>query len=315
MALAALADQFSARTTSTDAAIGIEPAFFYALFRAGVPANEKALYRVDPKAVEGVWEQALKQGVIPAALRTRLSEAKEAFGQIAWRQLLEAPAMAGLSSFKELIALSLSDSARQQQIADLYVRHRQDLPAFWVQVKETLGETTAKRLMFDGQLAYLTLNNAPMIAKLHAASGEGGLTDSLQLVARGFYRAANWAEIIEDDALPPEISGADDAEKRSNYAELLAAQIRLSFPTATVAQMVLDEQTPLSSADLRTAVHAFLMEHESSFEIGRQPIAQYVASHDLDMRPHGRGRDHPHPARLPDHAGRPVDEQPAAAEH
>src|SRR5215210_2349819 len=44
VALAALADQFSARTAGTNGAAPIPQAFFYALFRAGLPANEDTLH-------------------------------------------------------------------------------------------------------------------------------------------------------------------------------------------------------------------------------------------------------------------------------
>lgn len=47
VALAALADQFSAKSKAGRGAAGIEPPVFYALLRAGIGANEDALYQVD----------------------------------------------------------------------------------------------------------------------------------------------------------------------------------------------------------------------------------------------------------------------------
>ena len=65
VALAALSDQFSARTTDpAGVAPAIPQAFFYALFRAGLPANEDTLYHTDAKTLEAVWKNALEQGVI-----------------------------------------------------------------------------------------------------------------------------------------------------------------------------------------------------------------------------------------------------------
>ena len=69
VALAALADQFSAGTEGRGGT-GIEPSFFYALFRAGLPANDQSVYRTDPAAIEGIWAGAVKQGVIPRRCRT-----------------------------------------------------------------------------------------------------------------------------------------------------------------------------------------------------------------------------------------------------
>ena len=80
MALAALADQFSAMTAiaagRADAveiagaadvvnAAPIPPQFFYALFRAGLPANPDTLFQADASTLESIWKQAATQGVIP----------------------------------------------------------------------------------------------------------------------------------------------------------------------------------------------------------------------------------------------------------
>ena len=285
VALAAFAEQFSAKTGAANANTRIEPAFFYALLRSGVPANEASIYRMDPKTVEGIWNQALKQGVLPSSLRGRLPEAMKQFHRMAAQQLLEGPALAGLSSFKDILAISLSDEGQKQKMADLYARHGHDPASFWKQVQATLGDQTTSRLKLDGQLAYLTLNNASLIRKLHAAAGRNGLNDTSQLPVQGFHRAAKWREAIGGDPIPPEIPGKDDNERRGRYAELLAAQVRLSFPTAAVAEMVKAGETPAGAAEVRNRVHAFLTEHAGEFEIGMQPVAQYVARNHLQAAP------------------------------
>ena len=282
VALAALADQFSARTEAPRDRGRIEPPFFYALFRSGLPANEVAIYRTDTKTVENIWKQALQQGIIPVALQDRLPEAVEQFQQMATRQLLEGPALAGVSSFKELLTASLAND-QQQQFASLYTRYADDRAKLWEAVGGAFGETTANRLKLDGQLAYLTLNNAPLISKLHTAAGQNGLSDTLQLVGAGFHRAATWRQAIAIDPVPPEIPGRDAAEKRERYANLLAAQVRLSFPTAVMAQLVKSGETPAGSPEVRNGVHAFLSQHQGEFEIGMQPVAQYVARNNVQV--------------------------------
>ena len=49
----------------------IPQAFFYALFRAGLPANEDTLYHADARTLEAVWKKAAEQGVIPEPQPTR----------------------------------------------------------------------------------------------------------------------------------------------------------------------------------------------------------------------------------------------------
>lgn len=286
VALAALADQFSARTIDANGSTAIAQPFFYALFRAGLPANEAAIFRTDTGTVEAIWKQAVKQGVIPEALREYMPAALERFQQLAARQLLEGAPLAGASSFKEILALSLGDDVQKQcQVADLYTRHTNDLPAFWRAIEGAFGDAAAKQLRLDGQLAYLTLNNAALIRKLRAAAGQDGLTDTSQLTALGFYRAAKWREAVGDDSVPPEIPGKDDIVRRDRYADLLAAQVRLSFPTEVLAQMVKSGDTTLAADNQRDQVHTFLMEHREKFEIGMQPVEQYVKRNNLQVAP------------------------------
>lgn len=283
VALAALADQFGARTGADGADERIEAPFFYALFRAGLPANEAALYRTDPKTVEGIWNQALQQGVIPSALADRLPAAVRQFQDVAARQLLTGPALVGASSFQELLATSLDGEDQRRQFAELYTLHGNDPARLWEEVRGAFGEATANRLQLDGQLAYLTINNAPLIGKLHAAAGRDGLRDVSQLVEKGLYRAPEWQRHLGSDPVPSEIPGKDATEKRARYADLLAAQVRLSFPTAVVAQMVKGGETPVASEDVGERVHTFLTQHAGQFEIGMQPFGQYVARNNLQV--------------------------------
>lgn len=270
MALASLADQFGA------CAGQIEPALFYALFRAGIPANEAALYRTPPATVEAVWRQALAQNVIPAELGPRLEAAREQFERIATERLLDGPPPVGVSPLKALLAPTL-DSKQQRAFSELQSKHREDPAKLWSSAKAAFGDSAVDRLRIDGKLAYLTLNNAPLIASLHEAVGAAGVTDTAQLVAAGFHRPQQWRSVIGADSVPHEIPGANAIEKQDRYAELLAAQLRLSHPTAVLAQMVKDGETPVAGARLRNRVHAFLSANQGRFEIGMQPIGQFVA--------------------------------------
>jgi hypothetical protein len=282
VALGALADQFGARTRGAAGTPVIEPALFYALFRAGMPADEQALYQADLRSVATVWKQAIDEGVVPRTLEARVPEALERFRRLAAERALDGPALAGVSPLRELLSVSLG-SADHRPFAELHVRHRDDPGEFWKAVRGAFGETVEKRLRLDGQLAYLTLNNAPLIGKLHAAAGPRGLADSAALVQGNYHRAATWRALLGADPIPPEIPGRDDAEKRGRYAEVLAAQVRLSFPTAVVAQMVGTGETPLAAPGLASQVQAFLAAHQGQFEIGTQPVGQFVTRHGVEV--------------------------------
>lgn len=285
VALAALADQFSIATNTADGG-PIDAPYYYALFRSGVPANPSAVYSTPPKTVEAIWQRAAVEGVIPAPLKDRIPAMVEQFQKVAAEQMLAAAPLAGVSSLKELLTAALPDNeAQRRTFTNLYVRFGDDPDTLWEQVKGNLGEATSRRLRLTGQLAFLTLNNAPLIGKLHAAAGSGGITSPPQLVTAGFHKEAKWRQAIGADAIPPGIPGRNDAEKRNNYAALLAAQVRLSFPTAVVSQLVAAGETPVTAADARNKVTAFLSEHDGKFEIGMQPITQYLARNQLQVDP------------------------------
>jgi Neuraminidase-like domain/Salmonella virulence plasmid 28.1kDa A protein len=294
VAIAALADQFSTNTAGTGDSI--HPALFYTLFRAGLPANEDAIYQINAKTAESVWKQGIKQGLIPATLEAQLPQALERFKTLAVQRTLDAPAIAGVSSLKEMLTNSrITETTQQQQFVRLYAQHQENLPQFWEAVQQNFGAPVAQRLRVDGQLGYLTRNNVRLIQQLHQSiAGTTGITNPLSLIENGYYQAEKWQTLLTDAIIPSEIPGTTDAEKRSNYAEVMAAQMRLSYPTAVVAQMVIkdNDETPLSKIDNETPankaarkllISKFLMAEQGKFEIGLQPIEQYARQNNVQI--------------------------------
>ena len=205
------------------------------------------------------------------------------FQLLAAERALDSRAPAGVSTLKEMLSVSLGDdAAKQNKFAEIYSLRQGDPLQFWEAVRGAFGESTERRLRLDGRLGYLTLNNAPLIRKLHDAAGRDGLTDIASLARGGYYRAEKWRQLIGDGAIPSEIAGENDEEKRSRYAEVLAAQMRVSFPTAVVAQMVKSGETPVA-VGVADQVHAFLSQHQGKFEIGMQPVGQYLARNNLQL--------------------------------
>jgi len=273
VALVSLADLFSAGAQNIDAA------FFYALFRAGVAVNENALYRTEVKSAAAIWQRAIEKGVIPAALKQGIPAAAKSFQALAEKRVLDAPAPAGLSSLKEMLSISLGDdAAKHAKFAQIQASFAGDPKKFWQEVNTAFGEAGEKRLRLDGQLGHLTLNNAKLIGRLHAEAGRTGLPGAAALVQSGYYRADKWRNHVDAVPIPPQIPGADDKEKRANYAEMLAAQVRLSFPTAAVSHMVKQGETEVGAA---SKVSEFLAAHHDKFDIGRQPVELYIAKNKL----------------------------------
>lgn len=264
----------------------IPPVFFYALFRSGLPANEDTLYHVDAKTLEGVWKKAAEQGVIPNDQVKEIPALIQRFRTLSAQKLLTGPALVGASSLKDMLTASRLNDAKQQQFVELYAAHRTDMKAFWDAATNAFGAETAKRLQLDGKLGFLTINNAPLMQELHKVSGDNGLTDPLQLAQRGYHRKEKWdALLTKNISIPKEIPGETPEVKRANYADYLAAQVRLSYPTAAVAEMVKSGALPLTGTpkSVSNQVYTFLTEHQGMFEIGVQPIQQYIARNKLNV--------------------------------
>ena len=231
--------------------------------------------------MQRVWREALSQGVIAPTLEAEIPAATAAYAELSAQQLLSTPAPLAVSPLTDLLGLAGLGQEQQHRFAELYVEYRTDLPKFWGIVAKNFGDDVSRRLQVNGKIAQLTLNNAPLIEQLHRIGGNGGLSDPVQLAAVGLHRAAQWRQLIGPETpIPDTIPGETPEERRANYADFLAAQIRLSYPTAAVAHMV---QVGELKVDSPLEVHAFLTEHQGQFEIGVQPVEQYIARRNLEV--------------------------------
>ena len=124
------------------------------------------------------------------------------------------------------------------------------------------------------QPAGAALNNAPLMQRLQNVGGDAGLTDPVQLAAAGLHRPSEWLKLLDAGTpIPDSIPGDTVDEKHANYSEYLATQVRLSYPTAAVAHMVGAGDLKVDAPD---AVHDFLTAQQGKFEVGVQPIEQFV---------------------------------------
>jgi hypothetical protein len=284
VAMAALADQFSQIQTDDATPASIPSAFYYASFRAGLPSNPDTFYQADVATIERVWTQAIKQGVIPADLQGQVAAALQVFQKLGGQKILTAPALVGVSSIKEMLTASgVSEPRQQQQFAQLYTTTRTEMPTFWKAVEEAFGQERTQRMKVNGKLCFLTINNAPLIQTLHSAAGANGVSDPLQLAQMGFHRAEKWNALLRAETpIPGEVPGSTPQVRRTNYADYLAAKVRLSYPTASVAELVKSGDLKV---DIPDQVEKFLTEHDGKFVIGMQAVEQYIAQNKLQVDP------------------------------
>ena len=304
VAMRAIADQLSEITapaagTSTSSAdtgrtqvwpvptASLRPEFYYALFRAGLPANPDGLFQASPATVQAIWQQAATTGVIPRALAKEVPAATASFQAISAARSLSAAPPAGVSTLGEMLQPTLPEAVQQEQFARLYAQYQGDWTGFWPAVEQTLGAGPASQLKLMGQLFYLTVNNQPLVAALTEAEAGRPLTSAVDLATRGYYDPAKWAPLI-GASIPAGIPGADADEQAGNYARLLAAQVRVAYPTAVLADQVKRNILPVAgTADTAAGVADFLSSHQGDFEIGVEPVEAFIARNGLTGTPAG----------------------------
>ena len=280
VAMASLAAQLS----QAQPAAGIHPAFYYALFRAGLAADPGTLYRTQPASLERIWAQSISRGVIPRNLQEQIPAAVRGFTSVRAASVITAPPLVGVSSLGDLLTVTFGEGTEShRRFADIYAGCQGDPAQMWAQVDEAFGAQTGARLRLTGQLAYLTVNNGPLISALFQAAGDTPIRAASDLAAGGYHKAESWLPLISQTTVPAQIPGSGAEEKAANYADLLAAQVRLSFPTAVMGQLVQDGTVPvLGGAGLQAAVAGFLTASHEEFDIGGEPIVRYLARTGID---------------------------------
>jgi hypothetical protein len=257
------------------APVSLQPAFYYALFRAGLPGDSNALFMTGAPTVQAIWTQAIAQNVIPSALSAAIPQAVSTFQTLAGAQRLTAAPTFGASTLQALVTPILTSAGQAQQFSALLTQHAGDWTSFWADVGKAFGTATQQKLQLVGQLSYLTLDNAPLISALTAA--QTPITEPVDLATQGYWDASKWTPLI-GTSVPTGIAGTTAQEQATNYAQMLAAHVRLSFPTATLAGQIKAGVVHLSdTVAVGSEVTTFLAAHQADFVIGVEPIDAYVA--------------------------------------
>lgn len=254
---------------------GIEPGYFYAAIRAGLPAERDALLRTDPQQLRAAWSQAVEAGILPAAMKDGIDKAAQAFARAGAALMLDSPAAPGASSVAELLPSALASRDDQLRYAEIVTRAGGDPALVDRAAVDAFGEDRAAELRGAAQLARLTRGNAPVMARLRKRLGARIDADPASLVDAGLDRAEGWSKLIGDN-VPDDLPGADREARAAAYAERMAAELRLAFPTASLARAVGAGEVPLMDDAARPQVQTFLRENAAGFDIGAEPVAAYV---------------------------------------
>ncbi len=263
VAMAAEATRLSAETR-------IPAPHYYALLRAGLPADSASVHQWPDESVRRTIETAIETGVIPAD--QPIDTTLRIYRERSVTALQELAPVAAVSKLGDMLDVSL-DAGRKQRFLEVYRATSGEPAKLWPALEDAgFDRASIERLRTDGRLGFLTRQNAPLVARLRRIASVERAED---LPRAGLYKAEAWTELIGND-LPPQITA-------DQYAAGLAAQVNLAYPTLVAAEMVRRREVaidPPGAAD-EGEVAGFLRASHGRHTIGREPIKRWTGYEQL----------------------------------
>ncbi len=235
---------------------GIPAEHYYALMRSGAPGDPEQLLRLSDEQVEQALKTAMQQRLIPTdgSIDVTLRNHRDA----ALKGLRAVRSPGAVSTLGQMLSLELDDAA-QTTFLDAYRAAGDDHTALWPKLAQAgFDDPTIGKLRTGAALGRLTLQNAPLVARLVSEHGAQSLDD---LATAGFHDPERWNDVI-GDAVP-------DGLTRETYARLMAAHVNLSAPTLVAADLVRSDAVKVGAPG---DVADFLAAANGHHTIGVEPV-------------------------------------------
>jgi hypothetical protein len=241
----------------------------YALVRAGLPVERRALLSVSPHDVRRVLERGLSDNVIPAQaddfVETIIAKLRTASVQLAFE-----PARPGEPTVGDLLATVLPEREAQRVFMTAYVQHDGPIDEFWrgIASADQFG-AVVDSLQFALQMGALTGNHPPLVRALQDMRAGGQVSTPRDLAK---LDEDDWVELLARSEIgtPASAPGADAAARRRAYAKRLVETIETAFPTAALADRLQRDET------LKSDHLARFFGNMPEFEFGAHRVGPYL---------------------------------------
>lgn len=250
--------------------LGVDPSHMYALFRSGVPGTESAVKSLSSAKIESALAKAVEKGII--ASNSGVQDTIKAISAKSVDYVLNTKPESAISTMSEMLGTRLTD-AQKKIFADSFKQFGTDSAKFWADLEQRgISKGTIASLQLDGKLGYLTGQNATLVKKLYSSFS---ISKDQDLVINGLYKAANWKKLIGNTV--PATLTADE------YANHMANQVKLSYPTAVAAEMINKGEVSLGANIPTAELYSFFNKNQSKSIIGRMPVKEWDGFKDLSV--------------------------------
>ena len=275
---AQFADQYST--------VGVPAEAFYAFFRAGETTDVRRLVLVDAVRLFRALDHGFASNFIPYVSEGARANWK-AIILARMRDLATAVSLQDPSDGRSLGGILAAagaggDTRAQKDFASAYLNWNGPMSGpsgFWARARQL--ETVAPhvdRLQRTIQFGTLTSNHLPSISALlarwdtYAGALSANATPSVGDMLGGMT-SDDWDSLMTASGTPPDVPGADDAERRLNYRRILMGRIERALPTHYVWRRLGGANLPNLSA-----VTGFLQKNASGFDLRRGILDHYLSN-------------------------------------
>jgi hypothetical protein len=237
----------------------------YGLVREGLPMALPQLLAQPADARGAALEKALAENVVPLRLRGELDAIEQAVESAANKQALKPPDAPGEVSIGAVLTAARISEPLQQKFVVQYRSLGASPSALWDAVRKDpeLGPHVSQ-IQLSIQLTAIARTHMPLVDALQQRA------TSLRDLAK--LTNSDWSQLVARTGTPPDVPGANDAEKAANYAKTLARTVEVLIPSAIIAERVQQDPT-LGTPEIRTFFAA-----NPNFDFATDHVETFIAS-------------------------------------
>jgi hypothetical protein len=246
-------------------AIEVPAEALYGFVREGLPMALPQLLAQPADARRAALEKALADNLVPLRLSSELDAIERAVESAAVHQALKPPDVPGQVSIGAVLTAARLSAPLQQKFVSQYRSLSASPNALWDAVRKDpeLGPHVSQ-IQLSIQLTAVARSHMPLVDALQQRA------TSLRDLAK--LTDSDWSQLVARTDTPPDVPGANDAEKAANYARTLIRTLEVLIPSAIIAERV--QQDPaLGTPEVRTFFAA-----NPNFDFATDHVETFIAS-------------------------------------